>query len=166
MIFTNEKLYTFAYSNTVDNFENDLSKFNESLNSFEILSQQSSESKSTEENTNQQSEAIFQDPLNDPQNLNEQILVGIVLFGAFVAPILIEIRFMNKWSKEYNIKSTTKKPVNIKCQIVFLFVPIVRLWAYSRINKFGFGLLLQLALMGIMFGSILGIGSILTMINP
>ena len=32
------------------------SKFNESLNSFEILSQQSSESKSTEENTNQQSE--------------------------------------------------------------------------------------------------------------
>jgi peptidyl-prolyl cis-trans isomerase B (cyclophilin B) len=56
MIFTNEKLYTFAYSNTVDNFDNDFSKFNESLNSFEILSQQSSESKSTEENTNQQSE--------------------------------------------------------------------------------------------------------------
>ena len=56
MIFTNQKLYTFAYSNTVENFENDLSKFNESLNSFEILSQQSSESKSTEENTNQQTE--------------------------------------------------------------------------------------------------------------
>ena len=56
MIFTNEKSYTFAYSNTVDNFDNDLSKFNESLNSFEILSQQSSESKSTEENTTQQTE--------------------------------------------------------------------------------------------------------------
>ena len=56
MIFTNEKSYTFAYSNTVENFDNDLSKFNESLNSFEILSQQSSESKSTEENTNQQTE--------------------------------------------------------------------------------------------------------------
>ena len=56
MIFTNEKSYTFAYSNTVENFDNDFSKFNESLNSFEILSQQSSESKSTEENTNQQSE--------------------------------------------------------------------------------------------------------------
>ena len=166
MIFSNDKLYTFAYSNTIENFDDELAKFNESLSSFEIPSQQSSESKSSQENTNQQSEAIFQDPLNDPQNLNEQILVGIVLFGAFVAPILIEIRFMNKWSKEYNIKSTTKKPVNIKWQIVFLFVPIVRLWAYSRINKFGFGLLLQLALMGIMFGSILGIGSILTMINP
>ena len=56
MIFTNEKLYTFAYSNTLENFDNDLSKFTESVNSFEILSQQSSESKSTEENTNQQSE--------------------------------------------------------------------------------------------------------------
>ena len=56
MILTNEKSYTFAYSNTVENFDNDFSKFNESLNSFEILSQQSSESKSTEENTNQQSE--------------------------------------------------------------------------------------------------------------
>jgi len=55
MIFSNEKSYIFAYSNTVENFDNDFSKFNESLNSFEILSQQSSESKSTEENTNQQS---------------------------------------------------------------------------------------------------------------
>ena len=55
MIFSNQKLYTFAYSNTVENFDNDFSKFNETLNSFEILSQQSSESKPTEENTNQQS---------------------------------------------------------------------------------------------------------------
>ena len=44
-----DRSYTFAYSNTIENFDNDISKFNESLNSFEILSQQSSESKSTEE---------------------------------------------------------------------------------------------------------------------
>jgi peptidyl-prolyl cis-trans isomerase B (cyclophilin B) len=56
MILTNEKSYTFAYSNTVDNFNNEFSKFNESLNSFEILSQQSSESKSSEEKINEQSE--------------------------------------------------------------------------------------------------------------
>jgi len=56
MILSNEKSYTFAYSNTVENFDNHFSKFNESLNSFEILSQQPSELKSTEENTNQQSE--------------------------------------------------------------------------------------------------------------
>ena len=51
MILINEKLYTFAYSNTVDNFDSELSKFNESLDSFEILSQQPSEEK-----TNEQSE--------------------------------------------------------------------------------------------------------------
>ena len=51
MILINEKLYTFAYSNTVDNFDSELSKFNESLDSFEILSQQPSGEK-----TNEQSE--------------------------------------------------------------------------------------------------------------
>jgi peptidyl-prolyl cis-trans isomerase B (cyclophilin B) len=56
MILINQKSYTFAYSNTVENFDNDFSKFNESLNSFEILSQQSSESKSTEGNIEQQTE--------------------------------------------------------------------------------------------------------------
>ena len=49
MILSNDKSYTFAYSNTVKNFDESLSKFNESLNSFEIISQQSSESESTEE---------------------------------------------------------------------------------------------------------------------
>ena len=53
MILSNDKLYTFAYSNTVENFNDELAKFNESLNSFEIPSQQSTESsseaKSTEE---------------------------------------------------------------------------------------------------------------------
>ena len=38
MILSNNKSYTFAYSNTLENFNNDLSKFNDSLNSFEILS--------------------------------------------------------------------------------------------------------------------------------
>ena len=56
MVLINEKSYTFAYSNLVENFENDLPKFNESLNSFEPLSQQSTNSKSAEENSNQQFE--------------------------------------------------------------------------------------------------------------
>jgi len=51
MILTNDKLYTFAYSNTVDNFNGELSKFNESLNSFTIPSQDSTIIKSTEEQT-------------------------------------------------------------------------------------------------------------------
>ena len=49
MILSNDKSYTFAYSNTVKNFDESLSKFNESLNSFEVISQQSSESESTKE---------------------------------------------------------------------------------------------------------------------
>ena len=53
MILTDQTLYTFAYSNSLNNFENDLPKFNESLSSFEILSAEPSRlnfsEKSTEE---------------------------------------------------------------------------------------------------------------------
>ena len=54
MIFVESKSYTLTYSNTIDNFNNDLPKFQKSLDSFKILSQESSimassEDKSTEE---------------------------------------------------------------------------------------------------------------------
>ena len=54
MILTNDKLYTFAYSNTVDNFDDEISKFNKSLNSFTIPSQDSTIIKSTEESTGEE----------------------------------------------------------------------------------------------------------------
>ena len=41
MILSEQKSYTFAYSNSVDNFDNHTSKFQESLDSFRILSQKS-----------------------------------------------------------------------------------------------------------------------------
>jgi len=41
MILSEQKSYTFAYSNSVDNFDNYTSKFQESLDSFRILSQKS-----------------------------------------------------------------------------------------------------------------------------
>jgi len=41
MILSEQMLYTFAYSNLLENFENELPKFNESLNSFEIPSENS-----------------------------------------------------------------------------------------------------------------------------
>ena len=50
MILSEQKSYTFAYSNTVDNFNNDMPKFQESLDSFRILSQESSIMTSTEMN--------------------------------------------------------------------------------------------------------------------
>jgi peptidyl-prolyl cis-trans isomerase B (cyclophilin B) len=49
LIFSEPKSYTFAYSNTIDNFNNELPKFNESLNSFKILSQDDSIIKSSTE---------------------------------------------------------------------------------------------------------------------
>jgi peptidyl-prolyl cis-trans isomerase B (cyclophilin B) len=54
MILVNDKLYTFAYSNTVDNFNDELSKFNESLNSFEILSENSNIIKSNHEESTEE----------------------------------------------------------------------------------------------------------------
>jgi len=41
MILAESKSYTLTYSNTIDNFNNDLPKFQKSLDSFKILSQES-----------------------------------------------------------------------------------------------------------------------------
>ena len=49
MILVEEKAYTFTYSNTVENFNDEISRFNESLDSFKILSQESSVMESSEE---------------------------------------------------------------------------------------------------------------------
>jgi peptidyl-prolyl cis-trans isomerase B (cyclophilin B) len=40
MIYDSEKYYTFAYSNEINNFESQLSRFDETIDSFEILSQE------------------------------------------------------------------------------------------------------------------------------
>ncbi len=40
VISTPEKFYTFAYSNGIENFDNEISKFEESVNSFSILSEE------------------------------------------------------------------------------------------------------------------------------
>ena len=54
MILSNDKSYTFAYSNTVENFNDEIQKFNESLNSFEIPSNNSDIMNSTEETSNEE----------------------------------------------------------------------------------------------------------------
>ena len=40
MIVSEQKSYTFAYSNTVDNFDNEFLKFQESLDSFRIAEEE------------------------------------------------------------------------------------------------------------------------------
>ena len=54
MILSEQKLYTFAYSNTVDNFNNEVSKYHESLNSFKILSQEDAKVKSSTETSSEE----------------------------------------------------------------------------------------------------------------
>ena len=48
VISTPEKFYIFAYSNGIENFDDDLSKFQESVNSFSILSEQTDNSQTTD----------------------------------------------------------------------------------------------------------------------
>jgi len=48
-ILTSEKFYTFAYSNGVDHFTDQISRFENSVNSFKIISESIKETKSTEE---------------------------------------------------------------------------------------------------------------------
>ena len=49
MIYDTEKVYTFAYSNGVNEFDSQLPRFEETIDSFEILSQDSSDDSSTNE---------------------------------------------------------------------------------------------------------------------
>jgi peptidyl-prolyl cis-trans isomerase B (cyclophilin B) len=54
MILSKQKSYTFAYSNTIENYDNEVSKFQESLNSFKILSQEKSIMKSSTEESSEE----------------------------------------------------------------------------------------------------------------
>ncbi len=51
MILSEQKSYTFAYSNHLNNFNNEVPKFKESLNSFKIASQEDSIIKTSETST-------------------------------------------------------------------------------------------------------------------
>ena len=54
MILSKQKSYTFAYSNTIENYDNEVSKFQESLNSFKILSQEKTIIKSSTEESSEE----------------------------------------------------------------------------------------------------------------
>jgi peptidyl-prolyl cis-trans isomerase B (cyclophilin B) len=54
MILSKQKSYTFAYSNTIENYDNEVSKFQESLNSFKILSQEKTIMKSSTEESSEE----------------------------------------------------------------------------------------------------------------
>jgi len=72
LIYDAEKFYTFAYSNGVDNFDSQLPRFEETINSFEILSKDSS--------------------MDEPIEEGGGCLIATATFGSELAPQVQQLR--------------------------------------------------------------------------
>ena len=80
-----EKFYTFAYSNGVDDFDNQSSKFDESLNSFKILSEPSD---GQEDSTDGMSGFLT----GDTSEEGGGCLIATATFGSELAPQVQQLR--------------------------------------------------------------------------
>ena len=78
IISTPEKFYIFAYSNGIENFDDEISKFEESVNSFSIL-------------TNQKDNQTSKEAL-DNDNEGGGCLIATATFGSELAPQVQQLR--------------------------------------------------------------------------
>ena len=81
VISTPEKFYTFAYSNGVDNFNDQISRFEDSVNSFKIISEQIKEPKST-----------IEDSSGQTKEKGGGCLIATATFGSELAPQVQQLR--------------------------------------------------------------------------
>lgn len=79
VISTPEKFYTFAYSNGVDNFNDQISKFEESVNSFKITSEPIKETKSAVSSV-------------ETEKKGGGCLIATATFGSELAPQVQQLR--------------------------------------------------------------------------
>ncbi len=87
LIYDTEKFYTFAYSNGIDEFDSQLSRFEETIDSFEILSKDSSKD-----------EALAQ-PITPPDNEERDVygenggcLIATATYGSELSPQVQQLR--------------------------------------------------------------------------
>jgi peptidyl-prolyl cis-trans isomerase B (cyclophilin B) len=119
MILSEQKSYTFAYSNTLNNFNNEVPKFKESLDSFKISSQENSIIKTSETSTEEGGGCLIatatygSEMANEVQQLRElrdnqllQTESGTAFMGTFndiyysFSPIIADYERENPYFKE------------------------------------------------------------------
>jgi len=128
MILSEQKVYTFAYSNLVENFENEISKFNESLNSFEILSTQTDTS-----NNNTEEEKIIlsrEEFLNGESEEGGGCLIATATYGSEMAVEVQQLRELRD-NQLLNTESGSVFMTGFN-QIYYSFSPIIA--DYEREN--------------------------------
>lgn len=81
MIYSTEKYYTLAYSNGLDNFDSHLSKFQETIDSFEIISQDTAGDDSVKETS-----------IDETPAEGGGCLIATATFGSELAPQVQQLR--------------------------------------------------------------------------
>jgi peptidyl-prolyl cis-trans isomerase B (cyclophilin B) len=116
MILSEQKSYTFAYSNIVDNFNNEFFKFKESLDSFKIASQETSIIKTSETSTEE----------------GGGCLIATATYGSELAPQVQQLRELRD-NQLLNTESGTQF-MGMFNDVYYSFSPIIA--DYERENPY------------------------------
>ena len=116
MILSEQKSYTFAYSNTVDNFNNELPKFKESLDSFKIAGKEDIIKTSTETSSEE----------------GGGCLIATAAYGSEMAPQVQQLRELRD-NQLLNTESGTAF-MGIFNDVYYSFSPIIA--DYERENPY------------------------------
>jgi len=103
LIYDTEKFYTFNYSNGIDDFDSQLSRFEETIDSFEILSKDAS--------------------INEPIEEGGGCLIATATFGSELAPQVQQLRELRD-----NTILSTESGISFMTgfnQLYYLFSPII-----------------------------------------